>query len=170
MSGARGFTHESQDAKSIEWYTPPWVFDELGLQFDIDVCAPKGGISWIPACRHFHKEDDGLQQPWVGTVWCNPPYGRETTLWLKRMSEHKDGVALVFSRTDCAWFHEYAASADSILFLRGRIRFVDGAGATGGSGAGNGSMLCAWGAKSVAALDWMALMGHGFLCKKGFEL
>lgn len=164
MSG--GFSHESQSAKSIEWYTPSWIFSEMGLTFDIDVCAPAGGISWIPAGRHFHKADDGLAQPWVGTVWCNPPYGKETPAWLARMSEHKNGMALVFARTDCGWFHDYVTKGDAILFLKGRIRFVDGLGVTAGGGAGSGSMLVAWGDKCVRALEWMHLMGHGFMHTK----
>jgi phage N-6-adenine-methyltransferase len=148
-----GFTHESQKSASVEWYTPPEIFNKLGIEFDIDVCSPKGGLPWIPAKRYFDKEIDGLKQEWSGTVWCNPPYGRETTIWLERMSEHKDGIALVFARTDCKWFHDYVATADAIMFLKGRIKFVDGNGKTGGSGAGNGSMLVAWGEKSVKAIS-----------------
>lgn len=76
------------------------------------------------------------------------------------MHEHKNGISLVFSRTDCAWFHESVAKADAILFLRGRIKFVDGLGVTGGSGAGCGSMLIAWGRENVAALEAMRDLGH----------
>ena len=133
----------------------------MGIEFDIDVCAPKDGIPWIPAKKHFHKEMDGLSQQWKGTVWCNPPYGKETQIWLEKMSEHRNGVALVFSRTDCKWFHDYAATADAIMFLKGRIRFVDGDCKTGGAGAGSGSILIAWGKKAVDAIakhDGMMVM------------
>jgi hypothetical protein len=30
---------------SDEQYTPKWIFDALGVEFDLDVCAPQGG--WI---------------------------------------------------------------------------------------------------------------------------
>lgn len=150
-----GFTHESQNAKTVEWYTPPSIFENLNLVFDIDVCSPKGGLPWIPAKKFYSKEDDGLSQEWGGVVWCNPPYGKETGAWLNKMSKHKNGVALVFARTDCKWFHEHCATADAILFLKGRIKFVDGTGVTGGSGAGNGSMLVAWGKTGVSALKGM---------------
>jgi hypothetical protein len=79
--------------------------------------------------------------------------------WLKKMHSHRNGIALVFARTDCAWFHESVAKADAILFLKGRVKFVDGLGATGGSGAGSGSMLVAWGADNVDALESMQDMG-----------
>ena len=162
-----GFSHESPTNISKEWYTPSWIFDELGINFDIDVCSPEGGISWIPAKKYFTKTNCGLSQDWHGTVWCNPPYGRDTPVWLNKMSAHNNGVALVFARTDCAWYHDYVCKADAILFLRKRIKFVDGMGMTGNSGAGSGSMLVAWGQLSVNALQSMSDIGHLVLNSKG---
>jgi hypothetical protein len=49
-------------------------------------------------------------------------------LGLEKMHYHRQGVALVFARTDCKWFHDYVAKADAILFLKGRVKFVDGLG------------------------------------------
>lgn len=163
MSSAAGFSHESHNALTVEWYTPSSIFKQIGLHFDIDVCAPPGGLPWVPATRSFCKADDGLAQHWIGRVWCNPPYGKETAVWLKRMSEHRHGVSLVFARTDYAWFHDYAVTADAILFLRGRVRFVDGTNVSKGGGAGAGSMLLAWGDDCVAALVAMAARGEGYL-------
>jgi len=102
---------------------------------------------WVPAKKHYYEAIDGLSLPWDGCVWCNPPYGAATSKWLKRMHEHRNGVSLVFARTDTAWFHDYAAKADAILFVQKRIKFVDGLCATAGSGAGAGSMLIAWATK-----------------------
>ena len=147
-----GFAHESTSNISVDWYTPEWIFTALGLNFDLDPCQPLGGIPWIPAKKFYTLEDDGLSSPWDGLVWLNPPYGKHTKSWLKKMHEHRNGVALVFARTDCAWFHNYCAHADAILFLRGRIKFVDGHGVTGGGGAGSGSMLIAWGEQAVNSL------------------
>lgn len=154
-----GFAHESKNNLSVDWYTPKWVFDKLNLIFDIDPCQPIGGISWIPAKKYYTIEDDGLTSPWDGLIWCNPPYGKYTKDWLTRMNKHRNGVALVFARTDCAWFHESCIKADAILFLKGRIKFVDGLGKTGGGGAGSGSMLIAWGKESKNALKNISDMG-----------
>jgi phage N-6-adenine-methyltransferase len=147
-----GFTHESYKNISVDWYTPKYIFDNLGLTFDLDPCQPIKGVPWIPAKKFYTEVDDGLAQEWNGLVWCNPPYGKFTKDWLKKMNNHKNGVALVFARTDCAWFHDYCTKADAILFLKGRIKFVDGLGKTGGSGAGSGSMLIAWGDVAKNAL------------------
>ena len=160
---APGFTHDDKNNKSVDWYTPAWIFERIGLRFDLDPCQPTGGVSWIPAHVYYTLADDGLASPWFGTVWLNPPYGKYTSAWLAKMHEHRNGMSLVFARTDTSWFHDYVAKADAILFLRGRIGFVDGLGATGGSGAGCGSMLIAWGDECVAALRGMKDLGH--LCE-----
>ena len=156
----RAWTHDSINNKSEDWYTPPHLFEDMGLEFDLDPCAPVGGVPWIPATRHYSIEDDGLNQEWVGKVWLNPPYGKHTLSWLSKMHNHRNGVSLVFARTDTKWYHDYVAKADAILFLKGRIKFVDGLGKTGGSGAGSGSMLIAWGDDNVEALKRMSDKGH----------
>ena len=155
-----GFTHESQKSKTVEWYTPPWIFEELRLEFELDPCAPEGGVPWIPAKKVYTKEDNGLAQKWEGLVWLNPPYGRHTKDWLKKMHYHRNGVALVFARTDCAWFHDYAVKADAILFLRGRIAFVDGENITESMGSTSGSILIAWGEVAIEALKGMKEKGY----------
>lgn len=160
MKKKEGFTHESQNNKSVDWYTPFWIFEALGLTFDLDPCGPVGGVPWIPAKKTLSLADDGLAHNWVGRVWLNPPYGKETPLWLRRMHHHCDGVALVFARTDCAWFHDYISKADAILFLKGRVKFVDAFQKTGGGGPGSGSMLVAWGSNCVEALREMAHKGY----------
>lgn len=147
-----GFSHESSKNISVDWYTPEWIFKALGLEFDLDPCSPPGGVPWIPAKHFYTIEDDGLTLDWSGLVWLNPPYGKHTKDWLKKMHHHRNGVALVFARTDCGWFHDYCAVSNAILFLRGRIRFVDGHGVTGNGGPGSGSMLLAWGEQAVESL------------------
>ena len=158
-----GFTHDNKNNETIDWYTPKWIFEELGEHFDLDPCQPEEKIPWIPCNKHYSIVDNGLMQPWYGFVWLNPPYGKYTSDWLAKMNNHRDGIALVFSRTDCAWFHDYVTNADAILFLKGRVKFVDGLGVTGGGGAGSGSMLIAWGYRAVKALEKIG--DKGFLIK-----
>jgi hypothetical protein len=49
---------------SDDCYTPRWVFDAMGLRFDLDVAAPVGGPWHVPCDRYLTAEDDGLAQPW----------------------------------------------------------------------------------------------------------
>ena len=141
----RGFAGEASAPASVEWYTPKYVFDALGLTFDLDPCAPPGGGPHVPAKRYFTKADDGLAQPWSGRVWCNPPYGRGLERWIEKLAQHGDGIALVMSRTDTAWFRRAARDARVIVFLGGRLRFIPGPGSSLSGRPQCGSMLVAFG-------------------------
>jgi len=147
-----GFTHESAKNESKEWYTPPEVFQAIGLTYDMDTASPGAAVvPWIPAEVHLTKVEDGLKTKWWGRVFTNPPYGKDTPAWVKKFVEHHHGVMLVFARVDTTWFHDYAVKSDCIVFMRGRIKFLRPDGTPGGS-AGAGSMLLGCGLDCVDAL------------------
>jgi phage N-6-adenine-methyltransferase len=146
-----GFTHESPKSKSISWYTPPEIFDALNLIYDLDPCSPGLDKSFVPAIACYTEADDGLTSPWHGLTWVNPPYDN-TRAWLRKLADHGNGVALVFARTDTAWFHEAAATADVVCFISGRIRFYRGDMVTRGGSPGAGSMLLSYGAEAAEAV------------------
>lgn len=169
MSGCFGERRSAPAHKSVEWYTPKWVFDELGIGFDLDPCSPHDFESFVPARRKLTVFDDGLSSPWSGRVWLNPPYGRSTGQWMQRMCAHRNGIALVFSRTDASWFQQALLTADAVLFMQGRMAFVPGhENAHKKSGAGAGSALFAWDADCVIALTRLAHKGimvrRGVIC------
>lgn len=107
-----------------DYYTPRAVFDALGLRFDLDVCAPPGGVEWVPADRFYTVADDGLTAPWWGRVWMNPPYSRVTP-WARRFIEHRNGIALI-SHAKSAWHPELWAAADAVAFPFRYFDFVGG--------------------------------------------
>jgi len=147
-----GFTHESTFNESKEWYTPPAIFNALGLRFDMDVASPgAAAVPWIPATRHLTVVENGLITPWEGRIWLNPPYGSDTPVWMSRFAAYDNGIMLVFARTDTAWFHEHAARCRALCFIRGRVSFIRADGKTGG-GAGAGSLLIAQGQECADAL------------------
>ncbi len=168
---SKGFTHESSYNESKEWYTPKYIFDALGISFDLDPCSPGAEVvSWIPTQFHYTIKDDGLSSKWFGNVFVNPPYGSDTPHWMRKLQKHGNGIALVFSRTDTTWFHDYITSADAICFIKGRVQFVpaekalfyaDGLYKPKG-GCGAGSMLIAYGKHNVDALIKSNL---GLVCK-----
>ena len=75
-------------------YTPPEIFEALAITFDLDVCAPKGGLPWIPAKKSYSKDEDGLTSPWFGRVWMNPPYSKPLP-WVEKFIVHGNGIALL---------------------------------------------------------------------------
>lgn len=97
---------------SDDCYTPRWVFDAMGLAFDLDVAAPPGGPWHVPAARYYTAEDDGLAQPWDGLVWCNPPYS-SITPWVHRWASHPRGVLLSMLAPATKWMPEIVRSAEA---------------------------------------------------------
>lgn len=145
--------HLPNQGKTNEWYTPKHVFDAIGLTFDLDPCAPPGGVPWVPAAEHYSEADDGLGRPWSGRVWLNPPYGKEAGKWVQKLAEHGDGIALVFSRTDVAWWHAAVPSATAVCFIRGRLTFIAGAGQSAPGNSGGPSALIAYGTECADAIE-----------------
>ena len=107
------------------WATPQDFFDRLDAEFGfhLDVCANAENAKCV---AFYTKEMDGLTQPWFGTCWMNPPYGREIGHWMRKAYESSQQgatvVCLVPSRTDTAWWHNYAMKGE-IRFVRGRLKF-----------------------------------------------
>jgi hypothetical protein len=104
-----------------DYYTPSWVFEKLSIKFDLDVCAPIGGVDWIPAENHYHLEMDGLKQNWFGKVWMNPPYSKPSD-WVDKFIDHGNGVCLVpFSKSK--WFGKLWNQADAIIAMEHSFKF-----------------------------------------------
>lgn len=145
--------NKSQD----EWLTPPYIIESLG-SFDLDPCSPIKR-PWNTAKNHFTKKQDGLSQVWKGRVWCNPPYGTQTTKWLERCAKHKNAIALTFARTETKMFFEQVWSkADAVFFIKGRLRFYTVKGIEGDS-AGSPSILIAYGKRNAKVLQKCDLEG-----------
>ena len=113
-----------------EWATPVKFFEELNKEFNftLDPCATDDNAK----CRkYFTVKENGLVQDWGGeVVFCNPPYGRELPLWVRKCyEEHKKNsitiVMLIPARTDTSYFHEYIYGKSEIRFIRGRLKFND---------------------------------------------
>ena len=151
-------SHQSAKMMSDTWLTPPHIIEALG-EFDLDPCTPKE-MPWATSKRRFTISDDGLRQKWDGRVWLNPPYSREAVKWLSKLADHGDGIALIFARTETAWFFKSVwGKADALLFLEGRIHFYKENGERAKANAGAPSVLVAYGAKNSESLKNCRLKG-----------
>jgi hypothetical protein len=134
-----------------DYYTPAWIFERMGLQFDLDVAAPPEGVPWIPAGRYYTKADDGLHAPWVGRVWMNPPYSQATP-WVSRFIEHHHGVCLV-PHAKSAWHNRLWAVADGVVVPE---RFFDFTGGPSGGSIMLPVWFAAFGDECVEAIGHLA--------------
>lgn len=119
---------------SVEYITPNWLYRELDdeFSFSLDPCTTKDNP--LRTSTFFTKEDDGLKKSWSGhRVYVNPPYGKETTKWLKKafdsvyVDRHSAQIVVILLpvRTDTEWFHRYVLHTKGceIRFIRGRLQF-----------------------------------------------
>jgi hypothetical protein len=119
------FGHNEIDhGTSDDYYTPPFIFEALGLSFDLDVCAPSNGVSWIPAQRSLSIIDDGLTSDWKGLVWMNPPYSSPND-WIHKFVLHNNGLCLVIT-SKANWFKFIWENADGALVMPPNLKFIKG--------------------------------------------
>lgn len=156
---ARGIHTLPNNGLTNEWLTPPAIIEALG-EFALDPCAHPRQF-YRTALRMVSPPDDGLAAEWHGRVWLNPPYGAALKTWIRRLAEHGDGIALVPARTEVeSWFWPFVwEAADAVLFVKGRLYFHRPDGSTAGN-AGHGSVLAAYGAANVAALEESGIQGR----------
>lgn len=142
----------SHNGNTNVWLTPRWLIESLG-EFDLDPCAAPSPRPWNTAKQMNELPNCGLALKWQGRVWLNPPYGGdEIQKWTKKLIEHKNGIALVFARTDTKWFQEIFSHADGTFLLKGRIRFCQPNGQEKTT-AGTGSVLFAFGKNNCDAIE-----------------
>jgi hypothetical protein len=109
---------------SDDCYTPRWVFDAMGLEFDLDVAAPIGGPWHVPTKSYYTAEDDGLERPWDGLVWCNPPWSNYIP-WAQRWSTHPRGVLMGLTSARSRGRMYALQSAEAVTFIDPRFERPD---------------------------------------------
>lgn len=98
--------------KTDDWLTPPDILLRLG-KFDFDPCP------------YPMPNFNGLEIPWIGRVWCNPPFNRQDRpKWMERIALHGNGILLIPAATETKAFYNWVWSkADAICFVEGRPHF-----------------------------------------------
>jgi phage N-6-adenine-methyltransferase len=112
------------------------LFDPLNAvhHFDLDVAAAPHNAKCE---RYYTRADDGLYQPWYGSVWCNPPYSGLYDWVEKAWHEWRlsaSGVIVMLlpaNRPEQKWWQEFVepyrdqpGSPLTVRFLPGRPRFI----------------------------------------------
>lgn len=148
--------------ESDEWYTPKYIFDALGVEFDLDVAAPLDGPRYVPCLGWIYERS--LEREWSGFVWMNPPFGHQSTKrrWLQRFFDHGNGIALLPDRTSAPWWQEFAPQSDAVLFVSPKVKFERPDGSIGEQ-PGTGTTLLASGKRGFDALVKAKALGRAFI-------
>ena len=122
MSGQQSLLGvEQYETTTDDYYTPAWIFDAMGIRFDLDPASPPGGVDYIPAARFLTKADDGLNAEWAGKVWLNPPFS-EMSPWARKWIVHGNGVLLA-PVSKAAWPAEVWRASRLVWLPRQPINF-----------------------------------------------
>jgi phage N-6-adenine-methyltransferase len=114
-----------------EWMTPPAILalarKVLG-GIDLDPASNAPAQERVRATAFFTKEDDGLNRPWRGRLWLNPPYSRMLIgpFVTKLIAEYDAGrvtAAVLMTQlcTDVGWFHAAERACAAVCYPRQRI-------------------------------------------------
>lgn len=142
-------------SKNMCWGTPQWLYDLLDNEFNfvLDAAADYG----TNKCEMFFTpKDDAIKKSWDvgGSVYCNPPYGRQLQRFVKKAWEESTKtnypiVLLIPARTDTRWFHDYIIGKAEIRFIKGRLRFLNEEGEEAKENAPFPSMIVIYNGKKV---------------------
>jgi hypothetical protein len=155
MSKGMAHVETPHEGATNDWWTPPELVKALG-EFDLDPCA---GAGQKPLAKQTYVlPQDGLALSWVGRVWCNPPYGPHVAEWADKMAAHRNGIMLIFARTETrAWWHIWK-HADAVFLPARRITFMRPDGKKAKSGTAP-SAFVAYGENNVEALKNSKMKG-----------
>jgi hypothetical protein len=132
--------------------TPSYILEPvrmaLGGTIELDPCTTPDNP--VGATRFYTPPQDGSLEPWdAETIFCNPPYCQARKKWMRKcLDAGLNGstvILLIPAHTDTEPFHLVAEWADSVLFLKGRVRFgVPRPSGMGNLAATHGSALIGW--------------------------
>lgn len=128
-----GKPHASQNTGENEWYTPKKYIDAalktMG-SIDLDPASTELANQIIKATKIFTKENSGLDKPWHGNVWLNPPYAQPLMTsfcdkLLEELSNISQACVLVNNATETSWFQKLVIASSSHCLIKHRIKFLD---------------------------------------------
>jgi hypothetical protein len=120
---------------SVEYFAPPEILVRVRATFggtiDLDPASCEKAQEIVKAARFYTVNDDGLAQPWFGTVFCNPPaaWPHVANFAGKFITEYTVGhtkaeIMLTHNSSDTGWYRQLLDNCHALCIVRGRIRFL----------------------------------------------
>jgi hypothetical protein len=145
------------DEENDEVATSPSLWRPLRRHFHGFDLDPAAGAEPTPIAEERYTER-GLQRPWYGTVWLNPPFSDKGP-WFERLVNHIErdlvdaAVAVSSPPTSSAWFQDCFSTADQLVFLSERDVYL-----FNGDNPSFSTVLAFWN-PPAAATEWAQTQG-----------
>jgi hypothetical protein len=101
------------ETPEVRWGTPLWYLEYVRKvlgDIELDPASEEAFNQQVQATQYYTADIDGIMQWWnAATVFCNPPYGKWTKLFMAKALEEYvlgrmgQGILLV-NRSDGAWY------------------------------------------------------------------
>jgi len=125
--------HVVNNTGNNEWYTPAEYIEAARRVMDriiLDPASSDLANETVQANIYYTTERDGLNRPWFGKVWMNPPYAAELIgKFCDKLAQHyaagdiEEAIVLVNNATETKWFNTLISEASAVVFPQGRVRF-----------------------------------------------
>ena len=133
--------HVSFNSGENEWYTPPEYIEAARAvmgSIDLDPATSDIANQTVQASHYYTVEMNGLEKPWFGCVWMNPPYssdkiGAFIDKLVAERPNYDSAIVLVNNATETAWFTKMIGITSAVCFPHGRIKFIDTQGKSSGA-------------------------------------
>lgn len=131
--------HVAYNSGNNEWYTPKEFIEAaicvMGC-IDLDPASSEIANKTVGAKHIYTINDNGLEKPWFGNVWLNPPYasdliGKFSEKLVNELANINQAIVLVNNATETEWFYGMATNATAVCFPKSRVKFYTPDGKTG---------------------------------------
>lgn len=130
--------HVSNNSGNNEWYTPPHIIEfakRVMGEIDTDPASNELANQTVKAKTFYTINNSGLENEWEGNVWMNPPYSSNlVSQFIDKFIEQEEkgnieqAMILVNNATETNWFQRLSSKCDGILFLKGRLKYLNSEG------------------------------------------
>lgn len=125
--------HVAHNSGNNEWYTPSEYIEAARAVMggiDLDPASSEIANAVVGAATYYTAEDNGLEYPWFGCVWMNPPYASELVgefadkmAWEYRQGNVTEAIVLINNATETRWFRTLIDAASAVAFPSSRVKF-----------------------------------------------
>lgn len=131
--------HVAFNSGNNEWYTPSEYIEAARAvmgEINLDPASSEIANKTVKADHIYTVEDNGLEKPWFGNVWLNPPYasdliGKFAEKVVNELGNIKQAIVLVNNATETEWFYGMVTNATAVCFPKSRVKFYTPDGKTG---------------------------------------
>lgn len=131
--------HVSYNSGNNEWYTPADIIEAARKTMggiDLDPATSEVAQDVVKATTYYTAETNGLDKPWSGRVWMNPPYASEligqfVDKLIAELLNIEQAIVLVNNATETEWFNKLVDKATMVCFPKSRVKFYMPDGKTG---------------------------------------